>query len=185
MNRLAFKLLVFLLLGAIVNVAVAWALVWQEPPKRQTGFYLSPHLPPWWYSLWEQPGRVFLIGEKNTHADTAHEYDPDRYPHWSRLGDSFFEHQDRVWLEQATGWPMLSVESMIGFQKLSWQPEIVRTGLLVESHAVPVRNRLLGYCPIWPRLRDQHDFLWCAVGGALDDVSADGFHQAQTAHQAR
>jgi predicted RNA-binding Zn-ribbon protein involved in translation (DUF1610 family) len=147
-RALGFKLLLFLLAGAIINIAVAWGLVWQTPPVRQSGYYLSPHLPPWWYSLWEQRGRVFLIGSKNTHADTNHQYDPDRFPHWSRWQGSF-EHENRMWLEQATGWPSLSVESMIGFAGSSWQPEIWH-GFLLETHTTPTRNRVLGYFPIWP-----------------------------------
>lgn len=147
-RRTIFKVLALFVGGAIINVAVAWACAWLTPPVRQSGYYLSPHLPPWWYSYWEQRGRVFLIGSKNTHADTNHQYEPDRFPRWSRWDESF-EHEDRMWLEQATGWPLLSVESMIGFARSSWHPEIWH-GFLLQTHSTPTRNRLLGYCPIFP-----------------------------------
>ncbi len=167
MKRRLLKLAVFLLLGAVVNVAVAWGLAYSilydslmDGPTRRIGVFFSTANGPCWAFLCVKRFGSVGISAKNVNdkdvptADWS--YRPDLVPHWSRMrnrprftGESY---QHRL-MEDARGWPFLtlscaytSVVVVPGFK--------VVDGIEVKSHPDPsratVRSIALPLEPIWP-----------------------------------
>jgi len=147
-KRWAFTILLFLLLGAIVNVAVAWGLaVWlgvgRQPYQRQEIVY--PFYDDWssgdfFYAAWRRQGACRILSFRKEcdgcpYGTSEHyvialllnwnprlvDWDPSltdwvgfRPPRWSRVSRDAISVADdnRVSLiEDARGWPMLTMRS--------------------------------------------------------------------------
>ena len=145
MKRWFLRILVFLLLGAIVNVAVAWGIgatlrhpVWSE----ERTFESADRTPRWVLREYIQRCSIRVVwnfhGTWPTGDDTAlqarplgsNEYSlqPSAYPpSWSKVGwrrgpqHSGFESNDII-LECACGWPTLSTRALVVTRERLFQP---------------------------------------------------------------
>jgi hypothetical protein len=114
MCRVARITLIYLILGAITTVAVAWgcAVLIDVYAGRLTGSYLSDYNMGWWYWTFEQPG-AFVIQRTPTERSRMAEprWVGAIVPTWSDANkpptrEQFSERG--VWIEDARGWPLLS-----------------------------------------------------------------------------
>ena len=131
MKRRIFKLLLFLLLGAIINIAVAWGCAGCLDPSREfsnpssTG-YSSRYGPCWRYNEWHQPGGARLIAEEQTGYWNAGAQTPPYVsseseafvPDWSVLSsipaEEPYPNTGRDWIDDVHGWPCYALRSTFG-----------------------------------------------------------------------
>jgi hypothetical protein len=151
-KRRALKFFAFLLAGAIINVAVAWGFAFQPRLTRTEGFYSNGR---WCFTQWDWGGRNVRWFSKWPFADVSWEERPDLSPHWASTSRHLYEPSDdrAVWVEDATGWPKLSV---VGRCKLfpgsfPLQIDTVHHAILLKP-GLPFSETtvLLPYDPIWP-----------------------------------
>ena len=150
MKLRALKLLLLLLAGAIINVGVAWGCAFQEHPERTDGFYTNAG---WCFIHWVQNGRVRRCYARYPFADVAWEERPDLSPPWASTSRELDEpaHERAMWVEDAAGWPLLSVVGRCRLRPQSLWVESTRHALLLEP-TMPVSPKMvmLPYWPIWP-----------------------------------
>ncbi len=152
MKRRMTRVCVFLLLGAIVNVAVAWGFALRYSPNQMyLGGSMMTGIPsesPVWLSK-ELNLRFAVSVHSRIHSYT---YPPVDWqpPHWSIASapprDEAIKRGTWVY-EQACGWPVLSMlsrrlwDSLVGEQVLLGVP---------VGERGPLCHRLLPVLPIWP-----------------------------------
>jgi hypothetical protein len=121
-KRRLFKLVVFLLLGVIVNVAVAWGFaLWGSYRFGSSSQYHSHATQPrWLISVHTGVGvtRVSLIPNNDIWGEQSPTYRPKMIPNWSaalrRPSAEVFEDQLGPWtLEYAYGWPFRSGRAVV------------------------------------------------------------------------
>ncbi len=164
-KRWAARILVFLLLGAIVNVAVAWGCArWAN--VRHDGYFVDAKPARWSYESASCFGAVRIVSSPTTETQVVFRGDetPNRCPApaWSRVTSQSKESASLV--EDARGWPALALMSVLTYidsdVDAGWVragdeffiPEVwqtrwgirVRDGRRAEDiHTLPLR-------PIWP-----------------------------------
>lgn len=119
-------ILLFLLLGAVVNVAVAWGLAWSANPMltvptHPDGFGLSSDSGRCWFvSFGHMVGRTWLSRTAKSDETRRKLNNPqvmaitEELPSWSRcttlptVEETYPEYPERSILELAFGWPLLT-----------------------------------------------------------------------------
>ncbi len=169
LRRWIVRAVVFLLLGAVVNVAVAWGFalrvdVFMNPGRKSYQF--------------TDTRSVFIIdftatGSKRTQVARSYGdysranghtsgFSPDELlADWSHLrttseSDGFTKFSRDVRWEDGRGWPLLSFMAIGKVENLTTRESSIKFGMVVESH--PWRGRGGGYNeprviplqPIWP-----------------------------------
>jgi len=113
-------ILLFLVLGAIVNVAVAWLLMGvateiAKPEFIRKGINSESFPTTWSWSImrWKCPGSVMLAAGLNAldESTEALNTDDSRIPHWSRMHELPSVQSGRWFMKHdlAAGWPLLSM----------------------------------------------------------------------------
>ena len=136
MKRRLTKLVVFLLLGAVVNVAVAWGLAWKLDVSRghttrkslidaEVGKETPYHL--WGVYRLERPGAMRVFSYHMTASTGSSDgRDPGSLlPSWNQ--DYFLEIQRDEWnklarMQDGRGWPMLALWGQAVADSMSSQP---------------------------------------------------------------
>jgi hypothetical protein len=162
-RQLLLKLGVFLLLGVVVNVAVAWGCAyWVDVAKSTADPSLSESDSPRWnFFLYAGFGSI-RIGAR-AHDEYFVSLGGDRYfvprrhliPSWSRI--RLRPNQDQMsegkfFIEDARGWPFLAMYSTL-FEKFG--DRVIHYGLLLLADSprgtyVTTMVRGLPTTPIWP-----------------------------------
>ena len=185
MKRRLLIIAICLLLGAVVNVAVAWGLAFSirydsrmdGPTKLVGGGLSAPDAPCWAFFRVERFGSAG-ISAKNVSDIQAlvpgWEYQSTHVPTWSRVQTRPVAGADRTrrLIEDARGWPSLtlscaytSVVAVPGFS--------VVDGIEVKAHPDPnratIRSISLPLRPIWPGFAINTIFyaaiLWLLIPG--------------------
>jgi hypothetical protein len=106
------RLILFLLLGAIVNIAVAWGCAFLVVDgSTSVGRYAQPQAqsPYWYVTSFTRPGAVRMYGLRPLWVDAAVSGSVlVQVPHWSRFNASPTSLSDR-WVDDGRGWPLLSM----------------------------------------------------------------------------
>ncbi len=163
MKRPLHIIAIFLLLGAVVNVAVAWGLAFSirfvtltHGPKLVGGGLSAPDAPCWVF-VWRERLGYAGISAKNVSDIQAlvpgWEYQSALVPTWSRLQTRPVAGADRTrrLIEDARGWPSLTLScaytSVVGLPGFT-----VLDGIEVGSHPdnANIRSISLPLRPIWP-----------------------------------
>ena len=136
MKRRLFKLILFLLLGVIVNVAVAWGLAWKLDVTRghttvknlieaEVGKETPYHL--WGVYRLKRPGAMRVFSYHMTASTGSSDgRDPGSLlPSWNQ--DYFLEIQRDEWnkfarMQDGRGWPMLALWGQAVADSMSSQP---------------------------------------------------------------
>ncbi|MCI0674352.1 MAG: hypothetical protein L0Y42_01095, partial [Phycisphaerales bacterium] len=173
MKRAVLKAMLFLLLGALANVAVAWGLAaWIDVAKDPGLVSLSEAEPPsWYFHRYKQIGAVRLVSDIHEGWATINDQRPvlrrHLVPQWSRIvtRPTYEETLERFswsvgeggWttymIEDARGWPLCSL-------RMAWNlgafdgNETRSNGIALQSvfsHTMlPESLRGLPTTPIWP-----------------------------------
>ena len=163
MKRRLFKLVLFLLLGAVVNVAVAWgcALVVDLGSRRPEGAGLTvdPAHGSRSFLIWRGVGAFRIINDETDWAEDRRGgrswVETSSLPHWTALR-AIPPLQDGVLWDDARGWPFLALRCRFGPSDDIRNPYTVLGGLFVRDH--PMTGRVIGlptppfvlpYQPIW------------------------------------
>ena len=169
MKRRIFKLLLFLLLGAIINVAVAWGLArWfygssevGGPVRRIAEGFSSQQSPCWYFFIAERGGTLWITGVPRPDPDVARRIenpypkDTSHYlPTWSALREQPLTAEVNYRLqEEARGWPMLALRSQRRYWSDQRAPAIVKGGLDLGGVPIgrgPPHYMALPLRPLWP-----------------------------------
>jgi len=113
-RRWALGIFLFLILGAIVNVAVAWALAVNVPPRWTIIRFGGPidlerqQTPEWFVFSDSRPGATMVEVRK---APFSQGFQMPALPAWSKAAEFTTIHSPGAGelLEQARGWPYLSL----------------------------------------------------------------------------
>ena len=148
--RIAFKLLVFLLLGAIINVAVAWGIsqsvnssLYTKDRVPQFGYYQCSQTNSWWTVTYlSMPGFAHVFSNERSLTPSGEGdrwFRIDELPTWSRFRASSFNSSTGssylpLWREYAWGWPMLALRFR---QEANTQ---VQSQQVFEAIAMPFRT---------------------------------------------
>ena len=174
MKRRLFKLVVFLILGAIVNVAVAWgilaATVWlnsTEEPEQEVGFW-PPDNPEWEIEMLRYKGHASFVCNNFSRVHSEFFFRPIRewLPRWAfcRTESPTTVHGLPIYMgngglvEQAAGWPLLALQSpyrwtFIPSDGWTTQVELLGPGIVVSTdrkHKIIGLPFVLPLRPIWP-----------------------------------
>ena len=166
MKRWVLTIILFLLLGAIVNVAVAWGCAaWSRYNNNAMQDYSHPGLPNWIVSVSKGIGvtRVSAVPD-NDLWDISSIRGDVQIPAWSRTNErpSEAEFADRTapWIvEHASGWPVRAGIALIqrnlfdfaGARIASSRFHIVSGfAVLDDGSTNPVPYRVLPVRPLWP-----------------------------------
>ncbi|MCI0362240.1 MAG: hypothetical protein L0Y44_03805 [Phycisphaerales bacterium] len=163
-RKIATRVLAFLLLGAIVNVAVAWACGWLM--IGLTGAvahgFTRPERPHWYVTICRRPGAIRLFGLEPGEELERLARDEllivlQRLPRWSRFNTPPCGEVVRI-VDDARGWPMVSLRATFilqadSLESLNWTSEW-RGGIPLPPHlpanSAPVWDvRALPLVPIW------------------------------------
>jgi predicted RNA-binding Zn-ribbon protein involved in translation (DUF1610 family) len=153
-KRRAFKLLLFLLAGAIINVAVAWSIATRQPPLQttyHTGQIYFDEKPRWSTRLTR--GQGWLTIDAKVWGGFGSSYGSTKsVPEWSAT----FTHptKEQVVLsghatplehivEVANGWPLLSLYSRTSSSEVVDDVAGIEAGFIRHNLIWPVQ-------PIWP-----------------------------------
>jgi hypothetical protein len=136
-KQLLLKLGVFLLLGVVVNVAVAWGFsLWRSLEEYgETKFLdeVSPDLrrmvPPEWVTL-DDKAAFLMLPYKHSFVTGLETVQCASMPQYA---GSSYDRTKRILHTQRTGWPMLTLDC-IGL--LFWRDSQARTGLIYTSEWV-------------------------------------------------
>lgn len=168
----------FLLLGAIVNVAVAWGFALMDVPDRGAFFRSHSEEPCWFYFGARATGREVLLVSTWRFADVGCTYSPSNVPEWSMVSQrppgsaSDDPESPGLSVEVAHGWPRLS---MVGGIRLKddWETTAeVHSAIPIRSTSVsPPGSGLLPLRPYWPGFAVNVPFyavlIWALVAGPL------------------
>ena len=174
MAKRLFIIVVLLLLGTVVNVAVAWGFALRGPllwaDEKMGGLYqwsADGHY--WLVSLSQQAGSTELLSlrffRSGGHMMTGNRVESGSIPYWSRFhqepNDEELQEFRTVWNENAYGWPMVSMGLLMEYDHqdldasgaLLNQPRPPRTlHGIVLTPSTPIVRRC-AYIPlgvIWP-----------------------------------
>ena len=148
MKRRLLIIAVFLLLGAVVNVAVAWGLARYFDPalpssrrsqgKAKIEYHYGGHRGDgqyWDCAASKRFGTVTLHARAWPHLLKA-PFPVASVPHWSRLrAPQRADHPHIYLFEFATGWPMLAIvyrRERFAFESRMTKPEMISMGLPTE-----------------------------------------------------
>jgi hypothetical protein len=174
-RKIITRVIVFLLLGAIVNVAVAWGCAyWLSPPTDLRSVWIGfvpLDVPVWQCIGWQRTGTARVMSRPFEDADAdvrdihaimkSMPLSDDPVPDWSRIVETRFHpriNNPRVLVEDARGWPLMAM--MCEFGRSSYLLDVL--GVQVERYsgiALPDgtadimdgdRHRALPLRPIWP-----------------------------------
>jgi hypothetical protein len=152
-KQLLLKLGVFLLLGVVVNVAVAWGALWQmrsefDPFTEETYDFRSAE-PPLTWSFYR--GSVCYMIEASTNLDYARPDAP--IPTGSLLRSTPIQKDARFLYERGWGWPAYSLRSLsqcgeteygdLSILEVSGGVNLPNEHFVFENPVLPLR-------PIWP-----------------------------------
>ena len=168
MKRRLFKLVLFLLLGAIVNVAVAWGcqLKFESFPRRpvDTGHQFRGWVIWTWNALGAQEIGNVLGGSSSEYIASLGQWEP---PAWSRLSQlPIYERLDPVGFQtdRAFGLPVLSVWYGLDAKRARGKPGVLSREI---TGSLPYRD--LAVTPIWPGFAINTIFygaiLWLLIPG--------------------
>jgi hypothetical protein len=154
MKRRALQIVVLLLLGAIVNVAVAWGcaafLVVDGSTCKSVMIGFVHAQPPQWYAtMYSRSGAVRLYGFAPNEEQGEFLSDDKRVfpvPHWSRLRTRPLSTNDRC-VDDVRGWPMVSLRS--GFDALA-----------DPNNSAGIIARSVGGVPLPPQPRVMATTVW-------------------------
>jgi hypothetical protein len=168
MRRRFVRLSVFLLLGAILNIAVAWGCaIWGTLPDDAGQLYVAGDPPRWTFQLDEGFGAQRI---KSSPTDEFKNFAfgimPIRraVPSWSRVGQPSDDAQSTT-VEDGRGWPVIGLRSTMIFEDqdvdAGWTrasngsfhiPETwnVRNGFRIRDGTRSEDISLLPLRPIWP-----------------------------------
>ena len=185
MRRPLILILIFLLAGAVVNVAVAWgfalildrATFREEAPRRPDGFHRSAR--GWWYvSRYSKAGSTMV---EAFFPQPIRRVTPAmpllKPPSWANLDDisadnlpDFPEGDERIL--EAHGWPLLALWCDYGLRR--GDIIAVRGGIALVGFEAPLRYsevRSLPLRPIWPGFVVNTIFyaaiLWLLIPGSF------------------
>jgi hypothetical protein len=155
-----------LILGATLNWIVAWGCSWISPPPSAALYFdYTPHEAPEWLCLaWQRPGAARVrsrpIGGLDANLveglkQLQEQFPQPHVPTWSRVRRPPAD-TDGVLLEDARGWPCLSLTARIrpsDYTRPSESGPRVSWGLVVGSHAQSLMQqgelRVLPLLPLW------------------------------------
>ena len=146
MKRWLLRILVFLVLGAIVNVAVAWGFATLMPTRwlvERTGMYMPSDIAEWDICVMAQAGAVLVDAEASMMV-TPGPKSQDPIPHWSlpsKIPAQQSPHSE--FQEIAYGWPAVTMFYREGC--CTWTE-----GGLVIPWMSRYDDRTLPLMPIWP-----------------------------------
>ena len=149
MRRIALTLALFLLLGAIINVAVAWSLALFKPMRYQVslnGMFEPTTIPNWDVAVIPRWGAVFIYAQASDRMKREGPVDPAKIPQWSLAASPpsrVDAQRERSITEIAYGWPLVA-----SFSRESW-PAPVEWGLRIPWFSKYDR-RTLPLRPFWP-----------------------------------
>jgi hypothetical protein len=152
-KQLLLKLGVFLLLGVVVNVAVAWGALWQmrsefDPFTEETYDFRSAK-PPLTWSLYR--GSVCYMIEASTNLDYARTDSP--IPKGSLLRSTPIQRDARFLYERGWGWPAYSLRSLSQCGETEYgdlRILEVKGGMNLPNEHFVFENPVLPLRPIWP-----------------------------------
>jgi hypothetical protein len=143
------RVIAFLLLGAIVNIAVAWGLAIFAPMRytvSHCGVFIPTTVPNWDVAVISRTGAVLVDANASATMARNGPVDPKRIPHWSMTSTVPSEldaQQDRSIQEIAYGWPQLTF-----FSRNSWNRRH-EWGLVIPWFS-KYDSRILPLRPLWP-----------------------------------
>lgn len=155
MRRRLLTLAIFLLLGVILNVAVAWGIAAMVPIDAiltDGVSYARADAPQWAFRMYSQPGA--LLVESNITLWRRPWGDPRRAPHWSQAALPPTKEDVAASprsIEKAYGWPMLS--QFHRYTKWRSNREASTEWCITvpwPSQYPRTRSRALPLLPIWP-----------------------------------
>jgi len=178
MLRWARRIAIFLLLGAIVNVAIAWGFaLTQDAADAASDEFLYSHVdePRWCFITVRDSGSEFIVASRFPFADVGWKYVPLAVPSWSMIAEKPIvrpELDHKMWFEAARGWPWLSMAGHLQLRE-DWE-------MIEESHwAIPLDTpkplflggRFLPLRPLWPGFVVNTILyavvLWMALAGSV------------------
>ena len=120
MKRRLTKLVLFLLLGAVVNVAVAWGCAYwvDSSPSDMSPKYVTRRTPQghvWFVGIESERGAERVLSTRlfDRGGPIIDDVDPsDLIPSWSTISRDFDFAEPKTWdqqMQDARGWPMLSM----------------------------------------------------------------------------
>ncbi len=113
MKRVALTIVVFVLLGAVVNVAVAWGFAMWSRPYSVTIWQSSHSWPPWWHvTRFRGPGVTRIWYVASVEVDEWSNVRPGCVPKWSSISGRRPGTEDlakSLRVEDARGWPVLAM----------------------------------------------------------------------------
>ena len=162
MRRRLFTLALFLLLGAVVNVVVAWGCAaWLEPGSRwefgqryvEPGLYWSVS----WYQRWGFT-RVKSWWSPGPRQDFPLVATRPRIPSWGgiQVPDPLIDPFERWEVSDAFGWPYLAMRSGFDVQSGGDSPGPLQSKMRglqltpINVSAMGLDGRALPLLPIWP-----------------------------------
>jgi hypothetical protein len=166
MKRLALKVVVFLLLGAIVNVPVAWGLAaWMKvpPPDKQNSVWdvAKTNAFTWFINVERLTGYMrvesnFFLYQVNGVSADHDSIKPVRalVPRWCDLDWPHLMNEPNRWsgstrVAQAWGWPLVSLWSGTDYPDGGMTQTVAFRYSIQVLEGANVRNKLPCY-PCWP-----------------------------------
>ena len=175
MKRRLTKLVLFLLLGAIVNVAVAWGCaVWQPWPNEWYRLLKEGHTSEglgfrdWTVKVWRSPAWARVLSRWTARADSSilseQESQAEKLlPSWAQCAHPSIDFAPRtivLYFVEARGWPFLAMRSKWETKGRAGSPgwvsgrvQVISGYLILSDRSIPwdVENpRVIPLRPIWP-----------------------------------
>lgn len=176
MRRWVRRITIFLLLGAMVNVAVAWGIALNQPPADGgPADFLYSHTdePRWCFVTQRAAGSEYVLAGRTTFADVSWKYAPLTTPSWSMVAQKPVatpEDDDAFWFETARGWPWLSMAGRVRIAE-DYSANESRFAALLSQGDSSSLPRFLPLRPLLPGF-GANSFvygatLWAVVAGSL------------------
>ena len=141
MKRRAGKVILFLLLGAIINFAVAWTSAWAILPKELTSYQYQD----WVVGFYESFSAGRVVALPNPGYGSASK--ARTFPRWSNWPDNLDNTRTRWQIVDVRGWPMFALRSenvqYLGVSGIALAPYTPGSKNGFQQRALPVD-------PIWP-----------------------------------
>lgn len=155
MKRRLFKLTLFLVLGAIVNIAVAWGCAYSNDLNPSWPNLYRANEGHWeWVLIDRKFGSEEVRVPNRLHPETDYNNVPEYQGHiwWAKWLVKFGSTGISKW-GSAHGWPMLSLSSWRTWNPNRFLPGIEDDFVSVRGFAIqnkPGGLRLIPFDPIWP-----------------------------------